>query len=400
MRGRRTPGSVLRTRVLARDMQVREAAYVFHKLPEILPKLEANKGIEHRIQAGTQVGNCLCHCDGVVEAGHGVILPARATDELYEVEGHLGQQEHRHHQEDDLQRLVLPEASSLKQGLDDDRVAHNHGKQWQEEPQGHLDGQHHGGNLLLITADGLVMVKDIAVDDLRQGNQQGNDPDGQADGLTPGHVLGPLVVGLGGPYHSNEAVHGDAGEDEHGCVEVQCVDTQQDFAHDIAKDPLMGACVGPEGQSADEHQVSQGQVHQEHIRRALQLLVEDIDDQHQGVPHQATVEHHHIHARQEELAEPQEVLVPLFAVIGTVEEPEVFVVVLSHVVCSAGPLGVKPQELHAFGLRVTPPVFPLSHCPHSGGKYACMHAKSLQSFPTLCDPVDLSPPGSSVHGIL
>ena len=29
-----------------------------------------------------------------------------------------------------------------------------------------------------------------------------------------------------------------------------------------------------------------------------------------------------------------------------------------------------------------------------------MHAKSLQSCPTLCDPMDCSPPGSSVHGIL
>ena len=31
---------------------------------------------------------------------------------------------------------------------------------------------------------------------------------------------------------------------------------------------------------------------------------------------------------------------------------------------------------------------------------ACMRAKSLQSCPTLCDPMDCSPPGSSVHGIL
>ena len=31
---------------------------------------------------------------------------------------------------------------------------------------------------------------------------------------------------------------------------------------------------------------------------------------------------------------------------------------------------------------------------------ACMHAKSLQSCPTLCDPMDSSLPGSSVHGIL
>ena len=33
------------------------------------------------------------------------------------------------------------------------------------------------------------------------------------------------------------------------------------------------------------------------------------------------------------------------------------------------------------------------YCPY-------MHAKLHQSYPTLCDPVDCSPPGSSVHGIL
>ena len=30
----------------------------------------------------------------------------------------------------------------------------------------------------------------------------------------------------------------------------------------------------------------------------------------------------------------------------------------------------------------------------------CVHAKSLQSCPTLCDPIDSSPPGSPVPGIL
>ena len=30
----------------------------------------------------------------------------------------------------------------------------------------------------------------------------------------------------------------------------------------------------------------------------------------------------------------------------------------------------------------------------------CMHAKSLQLCPTVCDAMDYSPPGSSVHGIL
>ena len=32
--------------------------------------------------------------------------------------------------------------------------------------------------------------------------------------------------------------------------------------------------------------------------------------------------------------------------------------------------------------------------------HACMHAKSLQSCSALCNPMDHSPPDSSVHGIL
>ena len=35
-----------------------------------------------------------------------------------------------------------------------------------------------------------------------------------------------------------------------------------------------------------------------------------------------------------------------------------------------------------------------------GGVAAAAAAKSLQSCPTLCDPIDGSPPGSPVHGIL
>ena len=32
--------------------------------------------------------------------------------------------------------------------------------------------------------------------------------------------------------------------------------------------------------------------------------------------------------------------------------------------------------------------------------FSIRRAKSLQPYPTLCDPMDCSPPGSSVHGIL
>ena len=32
--------------------------------------------------------------------------------------------------------------------------------------------------------------------------------------------------------------------------------------------------------------------------------------------------------------------------------------------------------------------------------HARLNAKSLQLYPTLCDPMDYNPPSSSVHGIL
>ena len=48
---------------------------------------------------------------------------------------------------------------------------------------------------------------------------------------------------------------------------------------------------------------------------------------------------------------------------------------------------VSPNENYGFWMIKMP-------------QWACMHAKSLKSCPTLCNPMDYSPPGSSVHGIL
>ena len=39
-------------------------------------------------------------------------------------------------------------------------------------------------------------------------------------------------------------------------------------------------------------------------------------------------------------------------------------------------------------------------CPGQGGLCVCACAKLLQPCPTLCDPMDCSPPCSSAHGIL
>ena len=46
------------------------------------------------------------------------------------------------------------------------------------------------------------------------------------------------------------------------------------------------------------------------------------------------------------------------------------------------------------------PLFPILLDPHLGvlwSHLAWVHAKSLQSCPTLCNPMDCSPPGSSAH---
>ena len=36
---------------------------------------------------------------------------------------------------------------------------------------------------------------------------------------------------------------------------------------------------------------------------------------------------------------------------------------------------------------------------YDNNMHASMHTESLQSCPTLCNPVDCSPPGSSVHAV-
>ena len=57
-----------------------------------------------------------------------------------------------------------------------------------------------------------------------------------------------------------------------------------------------------------------------------------------------------------------------------------------------GPV-VKARSFHCWG-----PWFDIWSGTQDPTSYACIHAKSLQSCLTLCNPVDCSPPGSSVHG--
>ena len=69
-----------------------------------------------------------------------------------------------------------------------------------------------------------------------------------------------------------------------------------------------------------------------------------------------------------------------------------------------------PQQNRSQWLWVWEVIWALLHPPHPQWLakgiswplflYYFLHAESLQSYLTLCDPMDCSPPGSFVHGIL
>ena len=69
-----------------------------------------------------------------------------------------------------------------------------------------------------------------------------------------------------------------------------------------------------------------------------------------------------------------------------------------------GKANIHPSGAEQDCIRVTAclrPALELGQIPLGILQYVvCMRAKSLQSCPSLCDPMDSSPPGYSVHGIL
>ena len=63
------------------------------------------------------------------------------------------------------------------------------------------------------------------------------------------------------------------------------------------------------------------------------------------------------------------------------------------------PLGYLKGTATSAQVERTLDFCPLPTC-FSSNCSACMHAQLLQSYPTFCNPMDCSPPGSSVRGIL
>ena len=80
------------------------------------------------------------------------------------------------------------------------------------------------------------------------------------------------------------------------------------------------------------------------------------------------------------------------------------VCMLSRLLCLTlhDPMDCSPPGSSLHGILPNPGIEPTFHFPALAGRFftTAAAAKSLQSCPTLCDPIDSSPPGSAVPGIL
>ena len=76
---------------------------------------------------------------------------------------------------------------------------------------------------------------------------------------------------------------------------------------------------------------------------------------------------------------------------------------LQHYISSCSVSAIRVVSSAYLRLLIFLPAILIPTCDSSSVAFHMMHAaaaaKSLQSCLTLCDPVDCSPPGSSVHGI-
>lgn len=100
----------------------------------------------------------------------------------------------------------------------------------------------------------------LGEDKLRESQESGDKPDTQADKFAVEQPLFLQVLGFGDLYNSNVAVDTNAGEQEHAAEEVDFINCRHHFAEADAKVPALDGIDSPEGQHAQEEEVSHRQV--------------------------------------------------------------------------------------------------------------------------------------------
>lgn len=166
-------------------------------------------------------------------------------------------------------------------------------------------------------AAGFCPVQQIDVNVLQQGQQEGQQPDADAEQPAP-LVVRREAGGPGGPGQGQVSLQGHEGQEERAAVEVDDVDEIGDLAKEVTPQPnvVHGLLHHKEGHGEDHHQVGQAHVDDAKQHAVGRVSPSPVHPQHQAVLGQA---HHEQHEVEEEEGDPPTVIVQVEGAV--VDEP-------------------------------------------------------------------------------
>lgn len=268
-------------------------------LEQVLPEPNADEDVEKRVEAGVGERQAPRHLSSDVEMGDSRAVCDVGVGGLHRLHdqrgviGQLGEDEHKHHNEDDAQGFVLLKVPGLQEVADDDGVAGEHDQKGETKTHANLHGEHQdlGAVERIIPVDQCTIWQvsirlHLSKDELGEGQQSGEKPDADACKLAIKQPLLLQVLSFGDLYDGDVSVYTNAGEKEHAAEEVDLIDSGDYFTQRKAKVPALYSIDGPKGQHAEEEEVGHGQVQQVHVSHCLQTVAHSrVNPDHHYVAH-------------------------------------------------------------------------------------------------------------------
>lgn len=209
-----------------------------------MAKLDANKGVDDRVQTAPEEGQALRDVSGVqqiVLIAAAVSSPARCeerTPKQNHVKRHLADEKNGDHGQDDLDGLIALEVMSSAEGLDDVAVAEGHNQEREDKGQNDLADLDDDAELVGAAGERRAgRAVDSGVNHLRQREDQRHHPDDNRRHLAEEHGLRAVAVRGGGFGDSKVAVHADGAEKKHAAVKADLVGGVHALAHHQAQLP-------------------------------------------------------------------------------------------------------------------------------------------------------------------
>lgn len=260
-----------------------------------------NNGVEAAVGHGDAEGD---RVDGANHRLHGAARQGLGADQSVknqvDVVGDEAEAEDGEVHDDHAQDLPFVELPPPADGLGPAQGLQHHDgaadvEQERDDETHRLDEDHHLGQVGLplvggevLEAEGGVGFAAVARCGLEQeargeATRQHQHPHGDAH--DPRVALGPQGPRAERVHDGQEAVHADAGEEEHAAVHVGVEERDGELAEDAPERPvLVDEVEDPQGQGEDEEQVGHDQVH--HVGRGLvpqlQRAGEDVNGHHVG----------------------------------------------------------------------------------------------------------------------